>query len=211
MKDIYEMFKSGMSTDDIYNEFRKEYDAAKVKHDADVKRAKEEAARKAREEKEKAAAAAKKITETNRKNRALPRYRDALIDAFYDYFDFLLPEPLDYEEAFPKIEKGIMDFEDTFMQTLDAAQPLIDLLIKAIDGKAEDDKSNDDEDGWEVDLESSLNIDGKEVSNNKTRLSSQDNLKTEAVEKHLNSFLTSLDEDKRRIHEYLNKIMKEKP
>ena len=210
MKDIYEMFKSGMSTDQIYDEFIKEYDAAKIKHNEDVKRAKEEEARKAREEKEKAAAAAKKIVETSRKNRALPRYRDALVDAFYDYFDFLLPEPLDYEEVFPKIEKGIMDFEDTFLQTLDAAQPLIDLLIKAIDGNAADDKS-DDENEWEVDLESSLNIDGKEVSNNKTRLSSQDNLKTEAVEKHLNSFLTSLDEDKRRIHEYLDKIMKEKP
>ena len=210
MKDIYEMFKSGMSTDDIYNEFLKEYDAAKVKHNEDVKRAKEEAARKAREEKEKAAAAAKKITETSRKNRALPRYRDALVDAFYDYFDFLLPEPLDYEEVFPKIEKGIMDFEDTFIQTIDAAQPLIDLLIKAIDGQTVDNKS-DDKDEWEVDLESSLNIDGKEVSNNKTRLSSQDKLKTEAVEKHLNSFLTSLDEDKKRIHEYLDKIMKEKP
>ena len=210
MKDIYEMFKSGMSTDDIYNEFRKEYDAAKVKHDADVKRAKEEAARKAREEKEKAATAAKKATETSYKNRALPRYRDALIDAFYDYFDFLLPEPLDYEETLPKIEKGIIDFEDSLTQTLDIVQPIVDLLIKAMNQQAtEDDKSDEDE--WEVDLESSLNIDGKEVSSNKTRLSSQDNLKTEAVEKHLNSFLNTLDEDKRKIHEYLDKIMNQKP
>ena len=210
MKDIYEMFKSGMSTDDIYTEFMKEYDAAKVKHNEDVKRAKEEEARKAREEKEKAAAA-KKITETSRKNRALPRYRDALFDAFYDYFDFLLPEPLDYEEVFPKIEKGIMDFENSLAQTLDIVQPIVDLLIKAMNQQAIENDKSDNEDEWEVDLESSLNIDGKEVSNNKTRLSSQDNLKTEAVEKHLNSFLTSLDEDKRRIHEYLNKIMKEKP
>ena len=210
MKDIYEMFKSGMSTDDIYNEFRKEYDAAKVKHDADVKRAKEEAARKAREEKEKAATAAKRATETSYKNRALPRYRDALIDAFYDYFDFLLPEPLDYEETLPKIEKGIMDFEDSLTQTLDIVQPIVDLLIEAMNQQAtEDDKSDEDE--WEVDLESSLNIDGKEVSSNKTRLSSQDNLKTEAVEKHLNSFLNTLDEDKRKIHEYLDKIMNQKP
>ena len=210
MKDIYEMFKSGMSTDDIYNEFRKEYDAAKVKHDADVKRAKEEAARKAREEKEKAATAAKRATETSYKNRALPRYRDALIDAFYDYFDFLLPEPLDYEEVFPKIEKGIMDFENSLAQTLDIVQPIVDLLIKAMNQQAvEDDKSDEDE--WEVDLESSLNIDGKEVSSNKTRLSSQDNLQTEAVEKHLNSFLNTLDEDKRKIHEYLDKIMNQKP
>ena len=200
MKDIYEMFKAGMTTDDIYNTFIKEYDAAKLKHDEDIKRAAaEEAKRKVKEEKEKAERATRKPAASEYRNRALPRYREALADAFYDYFDFLLPEPLDYDETIPRIEKGIKDFEDSITNAIDLAQPFIDLLTEYLDSKPEktnDTKEKNEEDEWDIDLESFTSIDGKEVSNRSVRLSSSDNLKDEDPRLLFTKYMEDLDKDK---------------
>ena len=210
MEDIYEMFKAGMTTDDIYNTFMKEYDAAKLKHDEDIKRMKaEEAECKAREEKEKAERVARKPAAFEYRNRALPRYREALADAFYDYFDFLLPEPLNYDETIPQIEKSIKDFEDSITKAINKAQPFIDLLLECLDNKSEkanDTKEENEKDEWDIDLESSTSIDGKEVSNHSVRLSSSDNLKDEDMRKTFTKYMEGLDQDKEIIRDYLNKL-----
>lgn len=210
MKDIYEMFKSGMTTQQIYEAFLAEYEPAKKRHEADLEKARIEAERKAREEKKKAERAARKPAASEYRNRALPRYREALADAFYDYFDFLLPEPLDYDETIPRIEKSIQDFEDSITKAIDMAQPFIDLFLECLDNKSEkaDDtiEENNEEDEWDIDLKSSTSIDGKEVSNHSVRLSSSDNLKDEDRRKTFTKYMEDLDQDKEIIRDYLNKL-----
>ena len=91
---IYNMFKSGCSTNDIYSTFINNYERAKTQYRAEerIRQQKEE-----QEKKEKAARQTKSNTHSTEYVQKLAQIRTELVEALYNYFDFLMDGPLDYD------------------------------------------------------------------------------------------------------------------
>jgi len=115
MKDeIYQMFKDGKNTTEIYNTFLSYYEQAKSRYNQEQKEAKKkEAARKQ--------SAARKVH--------LPRFRTELVDAIFNYVDFLFPDIFDYDECIKAVEDTLLGLENVVDTSTLVAEGFVDRFI----------------------------------------------------------------------------------
>lgn len=198
-QDIYNMFKSGKSTAQIYDTFVREYEQAKSQYRAE-QQAEIEAARKAKEEAEKAAALARQNAQTKPGASHLPRFRRNLTEAFYDYLDYLLPEPLEYDECTEMIDEVLNEFETGYSKWYDVFSQLSEILSPSEDTKTEQPSK------WEATVSDRVAINNKTVSEHTRNFNSSETLQD--IDDKINTFITDYYDDRKIIQDYIRELLK---
>ena len=194
-QEIYKLFKDGKTSCDIYNTFVKEYEEAKNQfHTEQAKQEKE----KIEAEKRAAAQRTNNTSASSPKEATIARLRTELADAFYDYCDFLMPEPIDYETWVDSIEESLKDFEKAFC---DGGNTILS-FINAVKELADSDENTD---AWKAVFNSSFDIDftidDDTISNDKQKFSNHDD-KRDSVNK-----INQHDSDNKVIKDFLKHLI----
>ena len=195
------MFKSGKTTDQIYDAFIREYEQAKTKYRAEQQAA-AEAARKAKEEEERkvAEALARRNAQTRVGASHLPRFRRNLTEAFYNYLDYLLPEPLEYDECTEIIEEVLDEFETGYSKWYDVFSQLSEILSHTEDTKTEKPSK------WEATVSDKVAINNETVSEHTRNFNSSES--NQAINDKINNFIADYYDDRKIIQDYIKNLLK---